>query len=974
MPFALGLLVARELQDEIRKPHRNAAEVLDGIVEEVQGFDLVGDALRAAVGIACFEANFPAQGRAALISAWLEVQNVPESAYEALVAYTTACPEAVLDCIEVAFDVRASARRRQWLTSALLDTRDRPKVCSSLQPRVSKWLARWSRKPRRLGHLDEKEEDRLRESSQKIADRLNALTSTERAFLIKVCEEVDSPETMQLDAVAALLMAGQPQAAYAEAVLAWAFVGALTGDFRRADTDLSWAIRLNRQDYAEFEASLCQAVDTLLQAPFSEVGRSAAAVALRILGTPKNAANADHLSPRQVFQGWRLVEKYCETDPFDPTAARPTNLINAINEAAMVDPAKVWLYMSVSEEDHKLEWITPGLARFEPNIIIALYRDIAKTAQTRNQLSLRQISWRLQQLSPLFDESTLTSVLGGYERLVQRPSLVPAADQRHVAGSILLSLLPHFDSPRQLQLFLKLPIEVPDWYAFRDVFAPLSATELEVALSEAEGHPIKLRRTLFFASAHRPELTERTREMVGRALTRFDLQVVTCASEVAYYAQDEKIDELIITAARQRGSSADCSDEAFWRARAVAAATVSNKRVEDIGLVAPRFVSFVAERLGGMLYQKMVADIDSSIERLLSPIQATEPLNGQLFIDVGRTGQGSLRRIEDRTDEGGQGSIEKLQDHLKKLAEPEQEIDEFAERRKALQKEAKTYLEQLSAEGAQALAAEPDIGALKRVAKQDPSKAAAWANRILTETEGPRVTTIRNLALGLAEAIAESDPKTAAALLVHVSKFRSPVTIVRGDARIPQEIIALFTGPDIEPLSTLRCTALDQALSDSDIETLVFAAESSGHSTWLRQWVDREVSSVVPGQIARALTVAGLCDETTGMSSLLTRDWGTGFLGQVAERARYAYDRNRWARSWAAQVSKATDPADFWRWGELTVGIADVRAFHWFDPNLDIPMMQRFGSELFKRVQKAAENRTKKRRDKLFGLKNPKPH
>ena len=856
VPFALGLLVARELHDELRKSGRNPTEVIDSIVEEVQGFDLVAEALRAAAGIACFEANFPPEGRAALISAWLELQNVPDLGYESLAAYATACPEAALDATEAAFDERANARRRQWLLGALLDTRDRPRVASALQPRVAKWLARWSRRPRRLGPRDEREEARLRESAQRISHRLNALTPAEQGLLARACEEVDSPEAMQLDAAAALLMAGRPQAAFAESVLAWAFVWALTGDFRRADADLSWAVRLNRQDFAEFEAELRHAVAALLDGPHSEVGRSAAAIVLRVLGTVAASEEADLLSPRQAGWGWRRVENYCQTDPFDPASVRPANIVNAIREASAIDPAKVWLHMSPGEKDHELEWITPGLARFE----------------------------------------------------------------------------------------------------------------LETALVEAERESVKLRRVLFFASAYRPELTGRAREVIGRALQHDDPVVVTCASDLAYYARDAQLDELVISAARQRGNGVEGGDEAFWRARAVAAAVVTLKRTEDTVLIAPRFLGFAAKQLRGQLDRRVATELDLTVQRLLSSVRAAEPQMGQLFLDIGRSGQDSSRRVEDRAEEDEEGSIKRPQGRAAELSGPRQEIDEFAERQKALREEADAYLTQLSAERAQALAREPDIDALKRVAKQDPNKVAEWASRILAETDEARLSTIRNLALGLAEAVAEADPRTAAALLSQVATTRSPISIVRGDARVPQEIEALFSGPDIEPLATLRAAALEEAMSDADIQMLVFAAEAAGHSTWLQGWIDREAASGMPGRIARALTVEGLRNDT---SQLLTRDWGSGFLGHVAKRARYAYDRNVWARGWADQIVHASDPVDFWGWGELTTGIADVRAFHWFDPNLNTPMLRRFGSELFKRIRKAAESRTKKRKGTLFGVKKP---
>jgi hypothetical protein len=966
VPFALGLLAARELQDELRKPNRDPAEVIDGIVEEVQGFDLVAEALRAAAGIACFDANFPPSGRAALISAWLELQNVPESGYVSLIAYAAACPEAALDATEAAFDERANSRRRRWLIATLLDTRDRPRVACALEPRIAKWLGQWSRKPRRLGLGDEREEACLR---RRISDRLGSLTSAEQAFLAQACNEVASPEAMQLDAVAALLIAGRPQEAYAEGVLAWALAWTLTGDLHRADADLSWTIRLNREDFPEFEANLRRAIDALLNEPHSDTSRSAAAIALRVLGTVASAEEADRLSPRKPGQSWRRVEGYCQTDPFDPASVSPVNLVNALREAETITPAQVWLHISPAEKDLELEWITPGLARFEPVPIVGLLREVAKTAQTRSQLALRQLSWQLRRLSPLFDEATLLSVLAAYKRLVRQPTLIAAADQRHVPGSLLSSLLPHFDAARQLELYIELPNEVADWYAFRETFAPLGAAELEAALVDAEGDPIKLRRTLFFASAHRCKPSEKACEVIGRALNHDDPRIVSCASDLAYRAGDAKLDELVIAAACRRGGGADAGDDAFWRARAVASAVVRLGRIEDAALVAPRFFGSVAEQLGGQLDQRVVNDISLAIQRLLSPIQAAEPQLGRLFIDAGRSDRDLSRRVEDRA--GGEDSVERLKALTKASSGPRRGIDEFAERQKALREEAESYLEQLSTENARVLAQVPDISALKRVATWDLSTATEWACRILAVSDEACLSTIRNLALGLAEAMAESDPSTAAALWRHVAKSRSPVAIVRGDARIPQEAGALFAGPDAEPLEIIRRAALDGAMSDAELEALVFAAEAAGHSDWLQRWIGGEAESGMPGRIARALTVEGLRDRSVGVSPILARDWGTGFLGQVAERARHAFDRNAWARTWAVQAVCASDPVDFWRWGELMSGIVDIRAFHWFDLNLDAPMIRRFGGELSERLRKAAESRTKKRKDTLFGLKRP---
>jgi len=957
VPFALGLLVARELQDELRKEIRDPTDVIDSIVEEVQGFDLVGEALRAAAGIACFEMEYPANGRAALISSWLDLQNVPDSDFETLTAYVAACPTAALDATEAAFSVPSSARRRKWLLAALLDKRDRPRVESALSPRIGKWMSLWSRTPRRLGFNSEGGDASQQAHASRIADKLSRLTPNEEAFRAKACIEVDSPEAMQLDSAAALLMAGRPLAVYAENILAWAFSWSLTGNFGRADSALAWVVRLNREDFPAFELRLRASIDQLLNAPNSDVGRAAAAIALRILGTVAASEYADQLNPRQRLEGWRRVESYCATDPFDPASSRPSNLINAIREANSVDPLQVWCSMSCGEKDIELGWITPGLVRFEPSAIISLLLSIARTAEVRSQLPLRQLSWHLAKLSPLFDAETLAAVFSGYKRLVQNPDLVATADQCHVAGSVLLSLLPHYPAQEQLGLFLELPHEVGDWYAFRELFAPLDPYDLEATLSATESDPRRFRRALFFASAHRTTLTDQSRRTLGRALEHNDPLVVTCASDVAYAARDAALDEMVIAAARRRAGNDGADTNAFWRDRAVAAAVIALKRDGDIFLIAPRFSGLAAGCLGGALDDRIAAETDRAIERLLGSIQASEPRLGRLVLEVDRSGQESLQRIEDRAEEDGEG--------------PDQDIDEYAERQKALREETDAYLKQLEAEGVQALAHEPDVAALKRLASRNANQAAAWASRILAESNPARLATVRNLALGLAEALAETSPKTTAALITHVADACSPVAIVFGDARIPQDIAALFSGPDVEALSALREQAFGRATTDADLETLIFAAEAAGHMKWLEEWIHKEASTGMPGRIARAITIEGFLTTTTGSPTLLARDWGAGFLGQVAESARFAYDRNTWAKTWADMAVNASNTEDFWRWGELTAGIADIRAFHWFDPDFDMPLMQRFGRKLFKLIRQTAEKRTSKRKETLFGLKKP---
>lgn len=966
VPFALGLLIAQELQDELRSPNQEPRELVDRIVDEIRGFDLVGEALRAAAGIGCFKGKYPAEGRAALISAWLDLQNIDDSAYDALVAYVSACPEAVLDTVEIEFDERSNGSRRDWLVAALLQKRSQHNVQSAISARINRWLGRWSRVPQIWGARDEQTQAQLSEKTKPILDKLANLTQVESDFLTKLSNEVDSPEAAQLDSVAAKLMAGDSQAEYAEGVLAWAFTWAITGGYRYGDTDLCWSVRLNTSDFEAFELKLRQAIDRLLTESHSEVSKKAAAIALRVIGTINGALEAEQLNPREYRKERRAIENYCETDPFDPDSVRPENLENAINSVKTLNSDNLWAHLSATQENHELELITPALARFEPDVIVPILRAVCKTLKTRSSLPLRQVSWNLPRLSPLFDDDTLQCVLEGYEQLLTQPNLVDENDKSFVAGFILLSLLPHYSANDQLALFLKLPAEVGEMYAFRDVFKALDEAEIDKALVAAQTDPMQFKRTCFFISAHRPKLTDRSREILGLALEDNDFLVVTCASGVAYIAQDKLLDELVIAAAKQRNPGNNFTRETFHRDRAIAAAVVSLNLREEITLIAPRFLGLVALKFNGELGDRVEDEIEHTVGRLLKPVRANVPILGTLNLDIDQTAFEPMLRVEELAREIKSGNADDFQTFMNSFS-----LDEHTKRQKLRDLEVENYIEQLEIEGAQCLIQEPNRLALAKMAERNHGKVLALANRVLEEKNPERLTAIRGFALAIAETLTYTEPTVTADLLNHLNGIDSSIKITVGDAHIPQEAITLFAGADVEVLSNLRVKALMQAKTDAELQTLIFAAEQAGHIHWLENWIANELATEVPGRIARGLMAEGLRNFGSESSPFLSRDWGLGFLGGVAKQAQFAHERNIWSRTWASKALQANNSLDFWRWGELTLGIVDIRAFHWFDLKVDNPLVKQFGKELFGRIRSQSEKRTKKREETLFGLKKP---
>jgi hypothetical protein len=970
VPFALGLLITREIENEVRiQPTHSPSEVIDTILEEVRGFDLVAEAVRSAVGIACFEEGYPQSARVALVAAWLDMQNVEDGAYEHLPIYATASPDAVIAAAEAAWGgSRINTRAREWLLSALFERREHPAVLKNLKSRLPNWLSRWSRQPQPFGSRDDHEIERQRRAVDAVERNLNALTPSEREFLSRACVEVADHNETDVDELAALLIMGLPQADLAEAVVAWAFAIALTEPHGRADETLCWAVRRNRIDYPKFAEQVHSRVDRMLTSGVSDVGREAAATVLRVLGSEEAAQGAEQLSPRPVFEGRRRVEDYCATDPYDPASTRPDNLERAIEEAAAIDPGGIWNHMSPGKRDHELDWIRPGLARFDPPTIVPLLRAIAGTAESRVQLPLRQLSWHLSRLSPLFDESTRDKVAAGYSALAGDLARVDVGDQRHVPASMLLSLLPHFSATEQLSLYQTMPVDA-DWCALRGVMGQLTRAELENALVDAETDANRLRRVLFFASAASFDVSEAAREVIGRALEHENPNVSSYAFEFARRAGDAALDRLVIAAAR-RGRRDDAEEPnrmSFLSKRAIASAVIRTESEADLDLIGPELLGAAASALGERTYEHIRARHAHMIDRLLSRIATEQPKLGRLTVEVDRTGREVSQRVDDRAEE------QKLSPsaHLRRLFDEMNESNEtFEARQAALHEEADDYLKNLSEEDARFLAREPDIEIMTVLASRDEAMVEGWAERICAETDRQRLGQVRNYGFALTIALAPHNSELAAQLYRHLSDHDSPVNIVYGDARLPLQYHALFVKGQTSSFTEMRAGALRSATSDAELETLVFAAERGGYGEWLSDWTDLQLASSTPDDVARALAVAGLRGDAGTEAALPGGQYAPGFLGAAAERAQINLDRDRWARTWMERAFETDDPVQFWRYSELSLGILDIRAFQWF-PSPQNELSRRFGDELFSEVRRAVERRSSKRKSTLLGMRRP---
>jgi len=973
LPYALGLLVNAELKEELGKGG-DAAEQLGRIIDTIRGFDLVAEIVAAAVGLASLDDSFPPHGRAALVGAWLSLQNTDDSAADEMSSYVPVRPDAFLDAAEAPLDALGASPRYDLLSALLVYKRDHPAVRAALETRLTRWLGRWSR--RATGHcLAGDTKDRQATHEAKIETNLASFSESERARFRELTVEVSDYWALRLDRLAVSLLAGWELKPFAAGLLGWALVLVVTEDRDSAYENLAWAVRLNSKDWIETRNAVWQLTEGVNQNS-SNVMKTAAAIALGLVAGKDSSARSRDLQPPLSGSGyqWRLEENFCNTNPHDPNAPPGTNLDNARRAAAAIVPITIWVGMSRTAEDHQVELILPALARFDPEVIVQRLREILATALQRTSLQLRQLSWHAVELSPILDQSTLAALRDVYAGVIDHPDRVAEPHRNWVAASLARCLLPHLPPESQLEVLLRLPRDCPLYLSLRDGLRPLSAHALESRLVATIAMPQDLGRTLFFASGSKPELTSHSRQIIADCWNHAHETVSIGAADVILKADDADLYDLLLAQVANREVPKSNGYAAEARSHALAAAIISRGRQDLLDRLSPRILDMVAAKLGGQALETFSNHIDYAVHRLLKPVAAKAPHEMSILLAAQPEEFGGMRRVEDKSESrssSGGRDIRSLFRQLDLVNDPEEASRRYNERQTQMIRELEAYEQAIVRDGAADMFSAPLSEGFDKLVSRCPERVLCWISDVLAAADDSTLGQVRNLGLSLARAYAANDGAKAADLFRHLKSRVSPVNVLVGHEEIPFYEYQLFSTADVEPIAALRAELVEEGLDDAVLQKLVAAAEVCNASAWLDRHIEQLATCAHPAAQARALTLAGFRQPNDTSERILNEDWGEGFLGVTAAAARKSYQRAGWACHWLERAASAVDPVDFWRFGTLASGVVDIRFVAWWCSLPTTELIKSYGADLHARLKRAATERLKKGRETLFGQRAP---
>lgn len=973
--LALALWIVDSLALETRN-QRDPFARLGTILEPIAALDITAVVLSTAIDVAIIKENVAPAVLTALIRQFVSLQNLPEDYRGAFMSLGRRATAALLQAAEDAISSSGYVGSFSWLREAIQGARHDPAAWSTIASRVKTWLGRYSRSAAEITNSADAQEKEKRQSEwrSKVEARIGGLTKRERKFLNQGLIEVADAELNDLHDLALVLLAGMPLADFAAELFALAFSRSLLSHPYASNEGLRNLVSQNMVDWPETRGALRRTLEEGLGEERSDVGNWTRAGILRATGDSDDAGEAEVIVSELTrdwpkFPGGRWIERYCDVDPCDPGSKPPTAFETTIQEFAALDVSTIRVGPYPTQEDHIFRMVMPALARFSPDTAVALLRRLADQVLDRTgQPRWHGITTIVPHAGVLPRETVSALVTAAQSSTAEpREDSLNKSDWATAQYS-LVAALPHLSASEQLDAIGNLKVRLLLINALK-LLRPAServADEWVSRCEQSSDESFLIR--IFSALAYSlPPLSSKSKAVISRFMTANKRHLRTEAIALAARTADP---ELLRVFAESNWRASACSPderafEIWYGSRAlIGAARAGIVNLETL-LDRIAFNQFQCAALVlGDDAARLIADrIDAAISKVLkiNDLSPCPPVENEFVL--GCTPHLLLRRI------GRDDDNLEVATAFKRLVEPEEEHNR---RQRESQEAFERFQEQLSEADADLVLTDLGFKGTAAVLAARPELAERWYERLMAADRRGKYL-LHHFTIQFATALAERQPERAIALMRDARQHNSNIRYLYGHGKVPAESWAIWSQAGVSQFREESIKILAAATNDQVIEIEVLAAQLAGRGDIIEQFLNDDISAGHPARMARAITICGLFDEGE-MAKGVLNSFAThkGFIGNVHEAARYAYDRNQWARHWYSHMRNSETPIDFWRASVLFLKIVDGRFDLWSDNFGE-------GSEVFHRffplLSQDIERRIKKWQDarskKLFGLTIP---
>ena len=936
LSLALGFLIIDRLSVASRNG-RNLREELGSILEPIETLGDTADLTLAGLTIAAVDTHFgPDEIVTALIEGFASLQNPDQASFAAFAGLAKRRVRSFMDAAQALCLSGRYQPNFDWVQEAVIEASRDGHCWPAMADRVHSWLSVYSLSPERgilrlsMPDQQQKVQDQLEKNRTAIHQKVQSLSDTERGILESMTEA--EGDLSRLSQLALLLLAGKPLAPFTQSFVNWSFSAAMNSDHATPYKEFRYLVSLNRIDWAQTRKSLLSESTLLRAEDVSSTGKWALVTILRATGHSDDGEEAEFLVENLTKGGprpesWRRIETYCASDPCDPASEKPDNVAHTVKQYGEIDVSKLHIAMGPTSEDHFWNMARPGMARFEPKAAVAKHRELVTNVLHRTGFSLRQGLFELRK------HAALLSIEDAQELVKRRTELrttnatadLSKEDVWIVSQYHLLLAFPLLSAKEQAAILLASEKNEKFLLDLFRIAKPLSEKAFESLLKAAcsdddERGQFLLLQLGYYTSV---PLSRGARKHIATLIRSKSDRVRTFALGVIAQSGDE---ELLNKVVESNWMATDAKMKTYWEAwfgsmallEAASQGLIAHENAVD--RISPRLYGRAAVMLDADAVYEIARRIDISITHVAGLGSDLVAPHIELQVDSSSPCEPNQFTVNERVSEVeilAQGMYRGLND------------EEFMQSQSRAHDAFLRFETNLTQAGARIILDNLTLDGFAAVVAAAPDLADQWYELFMSIADN-KLPAVHNLILWLANALAKKDAERAKKLFARVKGSNPFVRPTYWRAGVPLDAMSTWYGARNPVLEDVCFARLDRASNDHELSLEVLAALLSDQDEALIAYIEKKLRKQEPAEVARGIMVAGFSDACEFNDRVLAKYKGcAGLIGDAQRVAKYAYERNVWARQWFEMMCQTDDREDFWRYSVLFSKIVDGKFDAW---------------------------------------------
>lgn len=975
LTLALGFAVIDRLRTAQRN-QRNLDATLEEILEPVAALDDTADVILAALTVSAADKRNAQDIVASLVKGFASLQNPDQGKFIAFVGLAKSQPQGFMDAAHALCLAGIRQPNFDWIQGALIAAGRNSCTWQKMVDKVHTWLSVCSLSPECgiFWHDSQKKVQEEREKNRKkIEEKLQKLSASERAILDNLPKE-EGPLS-RLSRLALMLLAGKSLATFAKSLMNWSFSYALNADHNAPDKDFKHLVRLNRVDWSQTRSALLDVSAELREADVSATGKRALVNILRATGHSDDGKEAQSLVADLTkdcshIRNPRRIETYCSADPCDPSSEQPDNVTQTAEQYAAINVSKLRQLMGQTLEDLFFDMARTGIARFKPDVAVAKHREFAVDVLRRTGLPLRRGVFELRPHNALLTINEAREFINKWEsaKTSRMTDGLSEKDAWLVSQYLLLLAFPFISAWEQTVILLSNEADEDILLDLANLAKPLDAKQFESLVAKACGENNGRQQYLLLALANSTsvKLSAVGRKQIMACFSSNSERVRALSLCVIAKSGDEDLLCFVVDSEWRANDSNEIGFENWYGSTALLEAAKRGLIPHD--KVLDRISARLYGRAAAMLDKEAVCDIAHRIDASINQVVG---LDGDLVApDIEFQVHPSLSYEHRRFSVGERTSEAKdIKEAMSWLSESS---EAFELRQKSNYDASLEFKAKLTKAKASIILDHIGFEEFSAVVAASEELADRWY-RLFMNIEETKLAFIYNFIILLAHALGEKFPDKAENLFRRVKDSNPLVRFTFGSVRIQLDPMAIWAGIRSPALDALRFARLDRMATDHDLSMEVLAALLNGQQELLTSYIEAKLRSEEPAEISRGIMVAGFSDLSKFNDNILKKYEGcSGLIGSAQNAAKYAYERNVWARHWYEKMCQTDENTDFWRYAILFLKIVDRRFAVWRStyPQKCNPI-QTFSPALLDEIEHRYGRWENHRKKKLFGSDAP---